>query len=95
MIKELDMNKMQKFILFLTAIALVVMMCYPPFMVKTSKIDIYLGYKLINLDYVDALDATREIVHIKQLCVQYLFVMTIGGLLFFIFKSTTVRLRIK
>ena len=77
------MDKRQKVVLFITAGILILMLLVPPFSTyyKGNKIKDF-GYHFI----VDTPDP-RATINMPKLLIQYIFVITIGGILYIAFKK--------
>jgi uncharacterized membrane protein (DUF106 family) len=81
----------KRIILFITAAILVLILLFPPFHTVYKGIDINSGYNFIlNPPIPPITDLEIKIssnINIALLFVQYLFTVTIGGILWFVFKK--------
>ena len=81
----------KRIILFVTAAILALILLFPPFHTAYKGIDINSGYNFIlNPPIPPITDLEIKIssnINIALLFVQYLFIVTIGGILWFVFKK--------
>jgi hypothetical protein len=89
-IREIFRDK-KRIILFITAAILALILLFPPFHTVYKGIDINSGYNFIlNPPIPPITDLEIKIssnINIALLFVQYLFTVTIGGILWFVFKK--------
>ena len=85
------MNKKQRFILFVTAFILIVMLLFPPIKYINEGLEISMGYAFIltlSISSIESLESKyAPIIDVALLSVQYLFSVTIGVILWFAFKK--------
>lgn len=85
------MNKKQRFVLFVTAAILVLMLLFPPIKYVNKGLEISMGYAFILIPPISSIESLESnsvpIIDVALLSVQYLFSITIGGILWFAFKK--------
>ena len=85
------MNKKQRFVLFVTAAILILMLLFPPIKYVNKGLEISMGYAFILTPPISSIESLESnsvpIINVALLSVQYLFSVTIGVILWFAFKK--------
>ncbi len=85
------MNKKQRFVLFVTAAILILMLLFPPIKYVNKGLEISMGYAFILIPPISSIESLESksvpIINVALLSVQYLFSVTIGVILWFAFKK--------
>ncbi|MBW2662379.1 MAG: hypothetical protein JRD93_10420 [Deltaproteobacteria bacterium] len=76
------MNKNQKIILIIVSVVLFLMLLFPPWHVQRRGTSLFQCYSLIFIS-----PGNIYSVKIGMLFIQYLFVLTIGGIFYFVLKD--------